>query len=610
MSSIVNLITKDTTKKQMKAAYSQYPDTMPNGITPFNHSTVEPMVCEIPDGSSVLDVGCNSGEMMLLLKEKKCRVVGVDVSDVALKIAKEKGLRVFNASAEKLPFKDNRFDVVVLREVLIHIHEPLKALKEIRRVLKPTGFMIGSVPHANLERIVWDDKRLHHRYYYEETLKKDLHEYFDTIHLNILTGAQFSITFANSLLMDKPAEMLFKCGNKDTFGWEHALKSDKKTLRVWLGPTQPPGCVYYRMTGFAEKMRAMKGVEIAYERFDYNQDSACSEWQRKLIQNEYGDPVSSLALNHFEKAIMVANPSIFQITYYEDILDLFRSIKEAYPDKKLVTECDDWLFDVPAYNIASNPYKPGSEKERVAYEQIELSDAVIASTSFIKEGLQNFFPEKKIYVVPNSLDFNVWDNLKGDGKCEPKKEGVIRIGFSGCGNHNGDLEIVKPVLLSLLEEFPNLEIIMSGYFECFKDIKDPRFMVPGRWVNIHEFPNMVAGWNLDIGIAPLRDNNFNRAKSNLRWLEYSALQIPTVASNVRPFKESFIEGIEPLHHDNILLASSKEDWYSKLKTLIQSGNLRYQYGQSAYKDVKERFNMDKTALFYKQVLEEIRHAGQ
>ncbi len=596
---IINLITKDTTKEQMTEAYSQYPDTMPDGFTSFHHSTTEPLICEIPDKCSVLDVGCNSGELMVILKQKGCRVVGVDISDKALAIAKKKGLRVKKASAEELPFKDKRFDVVVLREVLVHIHEPLKALKEIRRVLKPGGFMIGTVPHANLERIVWDDKRLHHRYYDEERLTSDLKQDFEDIHIKVLNGAQFAISFSESMIGDKPAEMLFKCGSEGTPNWEAALLQDTKTLRVWMGPTQPPGDVYYRMTGFAEKMRKMKGVEISYERFNYNSDSACSEWQRKVMQDENGEPVSSLALHHLEKCLKVANPAIFQITYYEDILDLFKCFKEVYPGKKLVTECDDWLFDVPSYNIASNPYRPGSEKEKIAFEQIEISDAVIVSTSFIKEGLLNVFPGKEIHVVPNAIDFDVWDNLKSDGKCEPKKDGVVRIGFSGCGNHNGDLEIVKPVLLTLLDEYPNLEIIMSGHFECFKDIKNPRFMVPGRWVNIHEFPYMVKGWDLDIGIAPLRDNNFNRAKSNLRWLEYSALKIPTVASDVRPFRES-------LTKDNILLAVSKDEWYEKLKLLIENPRTAFNYGTTAYKDVKDRFNMEKIAGDYASILKEIK----
>lgn len=598
---MLNIINKDTTKEAVLAEYKAYPDTQPKGFEPFHASTVEPMFCEVPQGAKVLDVGCNSGEMMkLLIESKGCDCTGVDVSETALDLARAKGLKVINGDAESLPFPDETFDVVILREVLVHLHDPVKGLTEIRRVLKKDGFLLGSTPHANLEKNVWDDKAAHHRYYDEERLRAHLAEVFPVTHLRILNGAQFSVGFASSHLATKPVELLWKSGGPDLPVWEHALTSDNKTLRVWMGPTQYPGTAYIRMIGFAAKMRGMKDTEIAFENFNWTDNDSCSDWQRKLLMNEEGEVVSALALHHFEKCLTVANPWIFQITYHEEIICLFEALKELYPKKKLITECDDWIFDVPAYNVASNPYRPNSPKERLADEQLKLSDAIICSTSFLKEGFEGMYPGKKVYVVPNAIDFQQWDNVKGDGKMEPKKEGVVRIGYTGCANHGGDMEIVKPVLLALLEEFPNLEFIIAQDIGTFKDVNHPRLKVLDRWVSIIDYPAMVKGWDLDIGIAPLRDNNFNRAKSNLRWLEYSALGIPTVASNVRPFTESRTG-------PNIRLCSSAKEWYEGLKDFIQFPAARAAVGKIAYDDVKDRFNMDKIAVQYRNILEEIKN---
>lgn len=597
-----NIITKATTKKQVMDAYASYPDTTPQGFSDFHASTVEPMLCEIPAGSKVLDVGCNSGDFLKLLEQaKQCEATGVDVSEPALALARAKGLAVVHADAEALPFADGSFDVVILREVLVHLHDPVKALKEIARVLKPSGFLLGSAPHANLERH-WEDASLHHRYYTEELLLSQLSEAFESTHLKVLNGAQFTVGFAMSNMADVPAELLWKSGGKGLPEWEHALKTDTKTLRVWMGPTQPPGDAYYRMIGFAEKMGRTNGVEIGYEKFDWNSNDGCNEWQRKLLVNEEGNVVSALALDQLERCIKVADPLVFQVTYYDEVLGLFELIKQIYPKKKLITECDDWIFDIPAYNVASNPYRPNSPKEKIADEQLKLSDAIIVSTSFLKESLATMYPGKPIHVIPNALDFNVWDNVKSDGQMAPKKEGVIRIGYTGCGNHSGDLEIAKPVLLALLEEFPNLEIVIAAEFECFQDVKHPRLIVPGRWVNILDYPAMVKGWDLDIGIAPLRDNNFNRAKSNLRWLEYSALKIPTLASAVRPFAESIKDAVDGR------LLSSKAAWYDALKFAIEHPDECRQMGLAAYNAVKDHFNMDKVAEQYRAVLEEIKNA--
>ena len=62
---------EEITKERMIAEHETYPDIMPHGIEeyPFCRSRISPLLYEIPDGSKVLDVGCNSGEFMKLLKE-------------------------------------------------------------------------------------------------------------------------------------------------------------------------------------------------------------------------------------------------------------------------------------------------------------------------------------------------------------------------------------------------------------------------------------------------------------------------------------------------------------------------------------------------------------
>jgi glycosyltransferase involved in cell wall biosynthesis len=224
-----------------------------------------------------------------------------------------------------------------------------------------------------------------------------------------------------------------------------------------------------------------------------------------------------------------------------------------------------------------------------------MSDYLIVSTPFIQKEMKRIF-KKPIYVIPNSIDFNIWDNLMWDPKGDK-----IRIVYTGCGNHSGDVEIVKKPILKLLDEYPNLEFIMPIPFESWADVDHPRVINKNCWSSIGHFPQMVAGWNPDIGIAPLRDSNFNRAKSNLRWLEYSALKVPTVASRVVPFEESIKEG-----KDGILCSSSIQ-WYEALKSLIENKEKRLRMGMDAYKRVKSQNSMDDIARRYKSVLESIKH---
>jgi len=592
-------MTKLHNNKMLKA-HETYGDIMPHGLEKYSFAgaRILPIYYEIPNGAKVLDCGCNSGEFMKMLKEKKgCDVYGVDVSQKVVDIAKAKGLNVQLAKAEALPFKKGTFDVVTIMETLEHIMVPKKALKEIQRVLKPGGVILGSCPHKNLELEMWDDERLHHRYYDEATLSKELKKVFKRQYLRSLNGAQFSAGFANSGLSDVPCQLMFKAGGKKTQDWDQILK-DSKDLRVWMGFTLLSGVVYYRMRGFADKMYK-HGVETAYEWFEYDGKEGQLSWQSKtdsrIIQDQY------------DQLLRVADMSVWQTVSNRGALALILCAKDLFK-KPVVMEIDDWLFDLPAYNIASHPFTPNSEFEWVAIEQMKASDAFIVSTHYIEGKLKDMFPDKPIYVIPNSLDFDIWDNLTPTvGKEFDKEDGVIRIGYTGCGNHIGDLELIKMPILKLLEEFPKLELMLPlryavGKRTLWEDIEHPRIKFLDRWVPVDKYPAELAAWKIDIGVAPLRDNDFNRAKSNLRWLEYSALKVPSVMSRVYPFRNTVKDG------ETGLICNSELEWYEALKSLIVDEQKRKTLGNNAYAVVKRDFNMDTTAAKYAAVLKEIKGA--
>jgi len=98
-------------------------------------------------GEKFLDVGCGTGSLLKVARKlhPDNEMVGIDIDKKILEIAKKKldsiGITLINTGAENLPFPDNSFDVVV--STLIFHHLPteikLKALSEIKRVLKPDG---------------------------------------------------------------------------------------------------------------------------------------------------------------------------------------------------------------------------------------------------------------------------------------------------------------------------------------------------------------------------------------------------------------------------------------------------------------------------------------
>ena len=95
---------------------------------------------------SFLEVGCAQGYYLSKAMKKTKNVFGIDVVPSFIELAKRTKAKVSIASAEKLPYKANSFDMVLCTEVLEHVPDWKKAVKEIERVLKPKGRAIVTVP--------------------------------------------------------------------------------------------------------------------------------------------------------------------------------------------------------------------------------------------------------------------------------------------------------------------------------------------------------------------------------------------------------------------------------------------------------------------------------
>jgi SAM-dependent methyltransferase len=99
-------------------------------------------------GKRVLDLGCRSGALTRHFLEGNS-VVGLDVDAAALEKARALGIEPVQADVEEpLPFDDASFDAVVAGELLEHLRFPDALVAEARRVLRPGGVLVGSVPNA------------------------------------------------------------------------------------------------------------------------------------------------------------------------------------------------------------------------------------------------------------------------------------------------------------------------------------------------------------------------------------------------------------------------------------------------------------------------------
>ena len=92
-----------------------------------------------------IDIGCSGGIISEYLS-KYGETVGLDISFEGLKICKERLLRAVNASATRIPFKNEVFSMATLFEVAEHMTDDKELFKEIKRILHSKGLLLMSVP--------------------------------------------------------------------------------------------------------------------------------------------------------------------------------------------------------------------------------------------------------------------------------------------------------------------------------------------------------------------------------------------------------------------------------------------------------------------------------
>jgi SAM-dependent methyltransferase len=114
-------------------------------ITAFLMRSAERLPAE---GMTFLDIGAGACPYHALFASRAARYIAIDTAD-GLPGDDSRGIEFMLGSAESLPLPDATADCVLFNQVLEHVADPDRSLSEISRVLKPGGWLLGSVPHIS-----------------------------------------------------------------------------------------------------------------------------------------------------------------------------------------------------------------------------------------------------------------------------------------------------------------------------------------------------------------------------------------------------------------------------------------------------------------------------
>jgi len=237
--------------------------------------------------------------------------------------------------------------------------------------------------------------------------------------------------------------------------------------------------------------------------------------------------------------------------------------RRARATSKLVYEIDDDVFNVDVTNwMAYGTFSRADTQDAVAHAA-EVADLVTVTTESLAAVMRRH--NDNVAVLPNCVPGELleWERPRRD---------EVTVGWAGGASHGMDIGMVAQPIRRFLDRTPKAKLHLVG-----TDYRDT-IQRAGR-VRFTSWDPDPRGYyrnlDFDIGLAPLTDTVFNRSKSPIKTLEYAAVGIPVVASDVGPYSEFVVDGVTGF------LCRRPGEWSRRLDELANDQALREEMGRKA-----------------------------
>ena len=330
-------------------------------------------------------------------------------------------------------------------------------------------------------------------------------------------------------------------------------------------------------------------------------------WPGMYLRDNFSDEIE-ITVKFITDVVVwdVIELSRYDIIHYNRVFGLLESTVELLTLLRnagiiLIMDIDDYWeypdeYPVKQWNLDQfEDWELGMEAH--AIQILENVDYVTTTTEIFRQEI--LVHNKNVEVLPNAinLDHPMWKY-----KQEPRD--IVKIGWLGSCQRYGDLVTLKESIENLYND-----VELKGKFAFLQvggdDIDNKIFEGPG-FKHIKMQDAHVYGTNykeVDISIAPLLDNKFNKCKSEIKMVE--------AGMNKKAFVGQDAVGIYPqhiIHGENGFLIKDTSEWYKYLKMLILDKDLRIRLGENLHKYVNPKFSIAEISkqriAFYKKVMNE------
>lgn len=291
-------------------------------------------------------------------------------------------------------------------------------------------------------------------------------------------------------------------------------------------------------------------------------------------------------------------------------LELIRILKKQ--GKKIVVDNDDTYKDHAAVKI--NDYM---DKERVGRGLAKVNsifdaalieaDLVTTTTEWLADEYRKLNPN--VVVLPNCVDpFYFEEPLRNETD-------VVRIGVMGSVITSTDLDVLAPIVKHY-ENDKRVRLVLFGLppnrkqnplvEKVYRD--EYKFMdsVDVEWhaaVNADLYYDKINSLKLDMMIIPRENNYFNRAKSNLKFLEASMFEIPVIAQGFAGGKSPY--QVNPEDSKHMVIVTDNSQWIPEIEKMIADKDGRREMGRKAKEYVAENYDINKKAHLWNEAYSKI-----
>jgi len=255
------------------------------------------------------------------------------------------------------------------------------------------------------------------------------------------------------------------------------------------------------------------------------------------------------------KEIIEYNPSKIIIQRTNPNIDITQILQYAIINSIPISfEIDDNLFES---KLATNELYRSN-----LYKLVFCSDNITTSTNQLSTFLAQY--NKKVEIIENKISFNYWSNPSS------KEKQLIATNrkflYHGTYTHEEDLLLIYDVIMDLAIKYQHVEFHLIGVskrINGFKNIK--KVSPPSNKTLYPSFSKWLQSYSkpFSVGLAPLLDNSFNSYKSDLKFLEYTAMDLLSVCSNVTPYKVAKEQDLA------IVVDNTYNDWFDAISKIIE-----------------------------------------